>query len=477
MNGVASLSGVNRAARAEGLHGTTADVVEVVLSWGDGGARNVLGVVEVEAGGSIAVGEDAALLIPAAVLGCARAEIVRFEGDHATAIVPPRASLRVDGRPRQEQEVEIACGHVFEVVVGAFVVRMTRGQPGKRTAPPALGSLRSAGTAWILGSALLHAAAFAAVAFFCPSLGATQEDTFDYDRLALMQRMLNAQATPETEATPAPIADNGMSGGDANVAQTALGATSASGVTHTMNTEGRWTTKGDATPEDATLARQRELDAAASFGILGMLASADPNAQVVPWGTPPNGGEDLDAAGRLFGSTLGDAIGAGGLDLSGVGESGGGGNPDTIGLNGFGGLGRTGRCIGRSPCLGIGAGHGVGVIPGYHTPTVKPLRYANPTVNGRLPPEVIQRIVRANDGRYRFCYQTGLKANPALTGRVTVRFMIDRTGAVALAADGGSDIPDASVRQCVVSAFTSLSFPAPDSGTVTVVYPITFSPE
>ena len=81
MNGVASLSGVNRAARAEGLHGTTADVVEVVLSWGDGGARNVLGVVEVEAGGSIAVGEDAALLIPAAVLGCARAEIVRFLED------------------------------------------------------------------------------------------------------------------------------------------------------------------------------------------------------------------------------------------------------------------------------------------------------------------------------------------------------------------------------------------------------------
>jgi hypothetical protein len=110
-------------------------------------------------------------------------------------------------------------------------------------------------------------------------------------------------------------------------------------------------------------------------------------------------------------------------------------------------------------------------------PTFKGPRYAQPSVSGRLPPEVIQRIVRANDGRYRFCYQNGLKSNPTLTGRVTVKFVIDRSGAVSMAADGGSDIPDASVSRCVVSAFTALSFPAPDSGMVTVVYPITFSPE
>jgi hypothetical protein len=60
---------------------------------------------------------------------------------------------------------------------------------------------------------------------------------------------------------------------------------------------------------------------------------------------------------------------------------------------------------------------------------------------------------------------------------VTVKFVIDRTGAVALAADGGSDIPDEGVRRCVVASFLSLSFPSPENGSVTVVYPIMFSPE
>ena len=72
---------------------------------------------------------------------------------------------------------------------------------------------------------------------------------------------------------------------------------------------------------------------------------------------------------------------------------------------------------------------------------------------------------------------TALHGDPSLQGRVTVKFVIDRTGAVALAADGGSDIPDEGVRRCVVASFLSLSFPSPENGSVTVVYPIMFSPE
>jgi len=43
-------------------------------------------------------------------------------------------------------------------------------------------------------------------------------------------------------------------------------------------------------------------------------------------------------------------------------------------------------------------------------------------VNGRLPPEVIQRIVRQNFGRFRNCYESSLRTNPSLTGRVAVKF-------------------------------------------------------
>jgi hypothetical protein len=96
---------------------------------------------------------------------------------------------------------------------------------------------------------------------------------------------------------------------------------------------------------------------------------------------------------------------------------------------------------------------------------------------GRLPPEVIQRIVRANFDRLRLCYENGLRNNPNLQGRVAVRFVIGRDGAVSNVGNGGSDMPDGNVVSCVVRAFYGLSFPPPDGGTVTVTYPIMFSPE
>jgi hypothetical protein len=40
--------------------------------------------------------------------------------------------------------------------------------------------------------------------------------------------------------------------------------------------------------------------------------------------------------------------------------------------------------------------------------------------------------------------------------------------------DAGSELPDSHVTQCVVRAFGDLSFPSPEGGVVTVVYPILF---
>jgi hypothetical protein len=97
------------------------------------------------------------------------------------------------------------------------------------------------------------------------------------------------------------------------------------------------------------------------------------------------------------------------------------------------------------------------------------------SVNGRIPPEVIKRIVRQNFGRFRLCYEAGLRNNPALKGRVSTKFVIDRKGAVSFVADGGSDIPDANVVACVVRGFSELSFPEPEGGIVTVIYPLSFS--
>ena len=105
------------------------------------------------------------------------------------------------------------------------------------------------------------------------------------------------------------------------------------------------------------------------------------------------------------------------------------------------------------------------------------LREGTVSVNGRLPPELIKRLIRHAFDRIRLCYATGLRSNPKLAGVVEIRFVIDQTGAVSLAQDHGSTMPDSGVTQCVVRILGSLSFPQPEGGgIVTVIYPVTLSP-
>jgi hypothetical protein len=136
----------------------------------------------------------------------------------------------------------------------------------------------------------------------------------------------------------------------------------------------------------------------------------------------------------------------------------------------FGGLGNSGGGVGVA-LGGLGASGGLGAAP----PGPR-LRMGATSVTGRLPPEVIQRIVRQNFGRFRLCYEAGLRKNPKLQGRVATRFVIDSSGAVSSTADAGSDLPNATVVACVVRSFSGLSFPQPEAGAVTVVFPVIFEP-
>ena len=98
-------------------------------------------------------------------------------------------------------------------------------------------------------------------------------------------------------------------------------------------------------------------------------------------------------------------------------------------------------------------------------------------VSGRLPPEVIQRIVRQNFGRFRLCYENGLRNNPNLQGRVAVRFVIGRDGARLERRERRLGHAGSAASSRASSArFYGLSFPQPEGGIVTVVYPIMFSP-
>lgn len=181
-------------------------------------------------------------------------------------------------------------------------------------------------------------------------------------------------------------------------------------------------------PQDARAAALRE---ATEYGMIGLIGRGDGERDGGP-----------DEIGEAFGA---GAFGAGGLGLSGAGFG-------QVGA--VGGLG-TGRARSEPPKLQMGKAE----------------------LQGKLPPEVVQRIVRQNFGRFRLCYEAALQKKADLAGRVTVRFVIEKDGSVSSASDGGSDVADANLIACVTRAFSALSFPEPEGGgKVTVRYPLVFSP-
>lgn len=207
----------------------------------------------------------------------------------------------------------------------------------------------------------------------------------------------------------------------------------------------------------------------ATFGILALLAGPEGGDRA---GSSAFAAEEGPAAmGSIFGQTIHDAEGMGGLGLSGAGE-GGGGRGAGVPLASIGMLGRAN---------GDGTGQGFGCCGG-HLPLRGVHVTSSPTmwgetikVNGRLPPEAIQRVIRQSFGRLRACYERGLLRRPDLEGRIAVKFVIDREGDVTMASTAESSLDDAAVNACVAKAYEAMTFPKPEGGIVTVVYPVVFS--
>jgi hypothetical protein len=226
------------------------------------------------------------------------------------------------------------------------------------------------------------------------------------------------------------------------------------------------------------ISRAQALRDAADFGIIGLLnagGGGDVNAITASWGgvdTLGNGQKNV--IGNMWDASLDEAGGAGGLGLTGVGE-GGGGRFAGVGL---GMIGTINHGSGLGDGQGFGPGNGSSSFVGGrgHKTSAPRMTIGSTVISGRIPAEVIQRIVRQNFGRFRLCYENGMRNNPSLAGRVSVAFVIGRDGAVSSVQNGGSDMPDAGVVSCVVRSFYGLSFPAPEGGIVTVTYPLLFSP-
>jgi hypothetical protein len=106
------------------------------------------------------------------------------------------------------------------------------------------------------------------------------------------------------------------------------------------------------------------------------------------------------------------------------------------------------------------------------------LRAANAAVvDGRLSPEIIQKLVRQKYGVFRRCYEDGLRRNARLAGRVDTQFVIERDGSVRRAKVKCMTMDDRDMARCVLSGYRTIVFPSPADGVVTVTYPIMFIPD
>jgi hypothetical protein len=102
------------------------------------------------------------------------------------------------------------------------------------------------------------------------------------------------------------------------------------------------------------------------------------------------------------------------------------------------------------------------------SPTTSTLSDKATRVTGRLPPPLIQSIVRSRYPEIQRCYELGLAREPQLKGKITIRFVIERDGSVRRVRLVDSAVQDDEVMRCVVAEFYRLHFPEPNGGIVTV---------
>jgi hypothetical protein len=471
--------------------------VEISIAWG----ISLLHVTHLVPPRTFVVGDEDScdFQLPASRLGLTSAPLVVVDQGQTFAVLLPGAEgwIELPGKGRlslsevRGSELALPCplqagarmialpaAARLRQEIGGLVMTVGSVAAGKKVRRALLGTASLTGLLFAGLSFLGHASLLGGLAFFKPELSSADEEEARREREVLMAQMLKAAAEKETEPVEQevekPAADS--SGGEGAAAQ---GPSGKMGSTISTRSGGKFAVKGRDSNPDPHISREQAREEAARFGMIGLLQAnvgGDSNAPVAPWGRDSAEGRDaFSALGNMWGASLGESHGSNGLGLSGIG-AGSDGRHEGIGIGQVGTIfGGGGTCKEGSRCDGIGTGTGPG-LKGDHKVKPPSVQMAPPAVSGRIAPELIQRIVRQSFGHFRLCYENGLRSNPNLAGRVSVRFIIDRSGRVTSVSNAGSDLPDSAVVSCVVRSFSGMSFPEPENGIVSVTYPISFAP-
>jgi hypothetical protein len=470
--------------------------VEVMVLW----ETTILHVAHLTPPRSYYIGEEDGgkagvdFRFPSEKIGTTRMPLVVAHGGQIAAVVPAgskgsvelpgKGKLSIDDargqgllRPSSElagaEELALPSGGRSRVELNGFVFQVAAVPAGKRP----VGSSRAdrAFFVYLAGATALVGGIITAL-MMSPGESLDDENAgLDKSTQAYMMQLQKNSADKEIaeQEEDTSSAQQDKSGGTGTKHK---GAEGQMGDPSKNMTGGYYQIKGPPDTAEVKIAKTRALIEQGNYGAIGALSSvfgSTANAPIMfdSESTETVGRDPNNFNGNLQGDHPGDSFGYGGLGMTGTGP-GGGGWGDGIGLGTVGGFGH-----GSGTGTGMGYGGGGGRVgQGRKSKTVKMIETGT-EIQGRLPPEVIKRIIRANFPRFRACYEQGLKKDPGLKGTVAVRFIIDTTGAVESANQAGGNMPDGGVSSCVVAVYRTLSFPEPEGGKVLVTYPIDFQNE
>jgi hypothetical protein len=93
---------------------------------------------------------------------------------------------------------------------------------------------------------------------------------------------------------------------------------------------------------------------------------------------------------------------------------------------------------------------------------------------GTVDLSAVDNVVESGFPLFARCYRDGVQRNSNLDGAVRLRFVVREDGLVSTVEDGGSDLTDRQVIDCVAEGFYALRFPEPQRGDAHLVYRIHF---
>src|SRR5262249_38703146 len=146
-----------------------------------------------------------------------------------------------------------------------------------------------------------------------------------YTLAAKLEAISEREQEDKTEKTADNAADTSPAGGTGAAAKNESGT---QGSVTSTRTNGRSGIEGPKDNPDVHLSRAQGLRDAAEFGMIGLInagGAGDRNTPTVAWGRDDALGNDPKSAlGNMWGTTIDEAAGSGGLGLTGIGEGGGG---------------------------------------------------------------------------------------------------------------------------------------------------------